>query len=109
MTTVSAPAAAKAVHDAGLSGEVSVTGITLPSAIGEYVRNGTVNKFVLWDPRAFGYMTVHVARLALDGAIPPGATRIEIGKLGELAVEGQEIILGAPLVFERSTIDAYDF
>lgn len=106
MTTVSAPAAAKAVFDAKLSGEVAVTGITLPGMIRAYVKNGTVKKFVLWDPVDFGYLTVCAAKRLVDGAV---GQELDCGRLGKKAVNGSEIVLGGPLVFDSSTVDDYDF
>ncbi len=109
MTTVAAPAAAKAVFDAGLSGKVAVTGITLPSVMKQYVHNGTCGKFVLWDPEDFGYMTVYVGKLLADGKIPDNADSITAGRLGTLAIKGSGIILGDPLVFDKSNVDDYAF
>jgi ABC-type sugar transport system substrate-binding protein len=106
MTSVSAPAAAKAVKDAGMSGKVVVTGITLPSVMRAYVADGTVKKFVLWSPFDLGYLTVHVAKRIADGALG-GAFSIE--RLGEFKPEKGEIILGPPLVFDAENIDRYDF
>jgi rhamnose transport system substrate-binding protein len=107
MTSVSAPAAAKAVFDAKLSGKVAVTGITLPSSLRSYLKNGTVKRFVLWKPVDLGYLTVQVARrLSAGGSL---GSKIEAGRLGKLKVENGEIILGPPLVFDASNVEQYDF
>lgn len=107
MTSVSAPAAAKAVFDGGLAGKVAVTGITLPSSMRTYVKNGTVKRFVLWNPSDLGYLTVQAARRLRQGG--PLGDEIEAGKLGKLKVKDGEVVLGPPLVFDRSNIDRYDF
>jgi ABC-type sugar transport system substrate-binding protein len=107
MTSVSAPAAAKAVSDAKLSGKVSVTGITLPSSLRTYVKNGTVKRFVLWNPEDLGYLTVHVAKRIAEGPLARG--EVDAGKLGKLKVEDGQIILGPPLVFDAENIDRYGF
>jgi rhamnose ABC transporter rhamnose-binding protein len=107
MTTVSAPAAAKAVHDAGLSGKVTVTGITLPSSLREYVKNGTVKRFVLWSPEDFGYLTVHAAKRLVDGTLKEG--EVEVGRLGKREFRDGQIVLGPPLIFDSTNIDRYDF
>jgi rhamnose transport system permease protein len=39
----------------------------------------------------------------------PGATSIDAARLGNLEVRGSEIILGAPLLMNKSNIDRYDF
>ena len=107
MTTVSAPAAAKAVFDAGLSGKVAVTGITLPSLLKEYVKNGTVKRFVLWDPKDFGYLTVYATKRLCEGGLGKG--EVHAGRLGKLPVKDGEIVLGPPLIFSASNIEKYDF
>jgi len=107
MTSVAAPAAVKAVFDAKLSGQVAVTGITLPSSLRTYVKNGTVKRFVLWSPVDLGYLTAHVAKKLAEGG--ELASEVEAGRLGKLPVKDREIILGPPVVFDASNIDRFDF
>lgn len=107
MTTVSAPAAAKAVFDAGLAGKVTVTGITLPGSMKVYVKNGTVKRFVLWNAIDFGYLTVYAASRLMDGSLATGEA--DFGRLGRRSVQGGEVVLGPPLVFDASNIDAFEF
>jgi rhamnose transport system substrate-binding protein len=107
MTSVSAPAAAKAVFDAKLAGKVAVTGITLPSSMRQYVKNGTVKRFVLWNPTDLGYLTVFAARRLTEGALKDGV--VDAGKLGKLKLKDGQVVLGPPLVFDAGNIDKYDF
>ena len=41
--------------------------------------------------------------------LTPGATSIEAGRLGQIEIRGSEIMLGAPLMFNKANIDRYDF
>jgi ABC-type sugar transport system substrate-binding protein len=107
ITSVSAPAAAKAVRDAGLAGKVVVTGVSLPSAMRSYVESGAVKKFVLWNPVDLGYLTVHAARHLLDGKT--FGERFRAGRLGELEVRSGMVLLGKPVVFDRGNIGQFDF
>jgi ABC-type sugar transport system substrate-binding protein len=107
MTSVAAPAAAKAVFDAGLAGKVAVTGVTLPGSLRQYVANGTVKRFVLWSPRDLGYLTLHVAKRLAGGGLAGG--EIEAGRLGKVATKDGEVLLGPPLVFDAGNIDGFDF
>jgi ABC-type sugar transport system substrate-binding protein len=107
ITSLSAPAAAKAVRDAGKSGKIHVTGVSLPSAMREFVLDGTVEKFVLWSPVDLGYLTVHVAQLARDGKLAPGEH--SIGRLQAIQVRPGEVLLGPPQVFDRQNIGRFDF
>jgi ABC-type sugar transport system substrate-binding protein len=108
MTSVSAPAAAKAVDDAGLSGKVAVTGVALPSAMRRYVEGGTVKRFALWNPVDLGYLTVHAARRLHEQGTIAGET-LAAGRLGELRIRGREVLLGPPLVFDAGNIGAHEY
>ena len=107
ITTVSLPAAAKAVRDAGKSGQIFVTGLSLPNTMREYVTDGTVEKFVLWNPVDLGYLTVHAAKRLRGGKLVEG--QFTVGRLKGIVVTPGQVLLGAPLVFNRANIDQYDF
>jgi rhamnose transport system substrate-binding protein len=107
ITSVALPAVAEAVRQAGRSGKVYVTGLSLPATVKSYLDDGTIERFVLWNPVDLGYLTVHVARRLVDGALPPGPTRF--GRLSDIAVTAGEVILGEPMVFDKGNIAQYDF
>ena len=49
-------------------------------------------------------------RAVADGKLKPGATEVEAGKLGKLkVVNGSEILLGPPFVFNKENINNFDF
>jgi rhamnose transport system permease protein len=41
--------------------------------------------------------------------LAPGATSLDAGRLGTVAIRGSEIILGPPLLFTKENIDRFDF
>src|SRR5690606_37043580 len=47
--STSGPGVAEAVVQAGRIGEVVATGISVPSLMRPYIKNGAVKRFVLWD------------------------------------------------------------
>ncbi|MEX2112860.1 MAG: substrate-binding domain-containing protein [Pirellulales bacterium] len=107
ITTVAFPGAAKAVRDADKTGEIFVTGLSLPNTMREYVEDGTVEKVVLWNPVDLGYLTVHAAKMLRDGKLTAG--QHQIGRLDDIHVSPGEVLLGPPLVFDRENINKYDF
>lgn len=107
ITSVALPAAAKAVQDAGRAEQVYVTGLSLPSLMRSYVKDGVVEKFILWDAVDLGYLTVHVAVRLAQGTLSPGT--FDFGRLKGIQVTPDEVILGPPLVFTRENIDQYRF
>ncbi|MBX3278090.1 MAG: substrate-binding domain-containing protein [Acidobacteria bacterium] len=102
------PGAAEAVKQSGRS-EVKVTGLSLPNMCKPYVHSGVIESFVLWNTVDLGYLTVYAARALVAKELKPGARRLGAGRLGEIAVEGDEVRLGAPFIFNKSNIDRFDF
>ena len=64
---------------------------------------------VLWNTMDLGYLTIHAAKQLADGTLKPGATTMKGGKLGDLEIKGDNILLGKPFVFTKENIDQFDF
>ncbi len=107
ITSVALPAAAKAVEDANRGGQVCVTGLSLPSLMRDYVKRDTVEQFALFHVEDLGYLTVQMAKLLAEGNLTEGEH--DLGHLTGVRVQGQEAILGDPLVFDRANIDDFEF
>ena len=63
---------------------------------------------VLWNTKDLGYLTVHVAALA-TGELEAGARRFTAGRLGQLEVRGDQVILGTPFMFTAANVGGFDF
>jgi rhamnose transport system substrate-binding protein len=109
LSSVAFPGAAEAVKKAGLTGQVAVTGLSTPANMRPYVEEGVVKTVVLWNPVDLGYLTVYVARAVADGTLKPGDTSFHAGRLGEVEVRGDQVILGEPMLFTQENIAQYDF
>ena len=110
MTSVATPNSAEAVTQAGLCGEVAVVGLATPNAMRPYVESECVKSVVLWNPVDLGYASVYVMRAVVDGELMPGDASVSAGRLGELqVVNGSEVLLGAPFVFNIDNVDEFDF
>ncbi|HEY1944155.1 MAG TPA: substrate-binding domain-containing protein [Roseiarcus sp.] len=110
MTSVATPASAEAVTKAKLCGKVAVVGLATPNAMKPYVNADCVKSVVLWNPVDLGYAATYVMRAVVDGKLKPGATSVDAGKLGKLnVVNGSEILLGSPFIFDKSNIKNFDF
>ncbi len=110
MTSVATPASAEAVTQAGQCGKVAVVGLATPNAMKPYVEKDCVKSVVLWNPVDLGYAAAYVLRATADGTLKPGDTSVKAGKLGDLqVVNGSEILLGAPFVFDKANIGQFDF
>lgn len=109
ISSVSFPGAAEAVEQAGKSGEILVTGLATPNDMKHFVKNGTVKTVVLWNTVDLGYLTVYAAHAMANGKLDAKAKSFSAGRLGELKIEGDNILLGDILCFTAENIDEYDF
>src|SRR5207237_10640575 len=102
------PGAAEAVKQSGRS-DVKVTGLSLPNMCKPYVHDGVIESIVLWDTMNLGYLTVQAARALSAGKLEPGARDLVAGRLGQIEVRGDEVMLGTPFIFNKSNIGRFDF
>jgi rhamnose transport system substrate-binding protein len=111
IVAISAPAvpgAAEAVKQSGRS-DVKVTGLSLPNMCKPYVKAGVAASVVLWNTRNLGYLVVNASRQAAEGTLKSGVSSIDAGRLGQIVVAGDQVLLGKPLIFTKENIDQYDF
>ena len=110
LTSVATPASADAVNQADVCEDVAVVGLALPNAMKPYVSSGCVRDVILWNPVDLGYAALYVLRAVVDGEFNPGDSSVMAGKLGELmVVNGSEVLLGPPFVYNMDNIDDFDF
>jgi ABC-type sugar transport system substrate-binding protein len=109
LTSVAVPAAAEAVRQEGRRGKIKVTGVSTPKDMRDYVKDGTVSTFILWNPVDLGYLTVYVADLVRQDKMPENGTLARVGRLKDIKVVNREVILGPPLRFTKDNIDQFDF
>ncbi|PVG81945.1 rhamnose ABC transporter substrate-binding protein [Nocardioides gansuensis] len=110
-TTVGIAAAARYLSESDKKGKVALTGLGTPNQMREYVENGTVEAFALWNPEDLGYLAAMAANALAAGEIEgePGDT-FEAGRLGEYTVEDDgSVLLGDPFVFNADNIADFDF
>jgi rhamnose transport system substrate-binding protein len=110
-TTVGIAAAARYLSDSDAKGKVALTGLGTPNQMREYVKDGTVTAFALWNPADLGYLAAYAAKALVDGDITgKEGDKFTAGDLGEYTVgANSEVLLGDPFVFDKSNIDDFDF
>ncbi len=110
--STSAPGVAEAVTQAGKIGEIVATGVSVPSMMRPYVKNGAVKSFVLWNPVDLGYLTVWAAKYLLDGNQFEEGIEYEVPGIStkpRYIAESKMLVLGEPMVFDASNVDDFDF
>ena len=102
------PGAAEAVKQAGRT-DVKVIGLGLPNDNKRYIHEGITDCIVLWNTMDLGYLTVYTADALKKGTLKPGDTTIHAGRLGDIEIAGDNILLGKPFTFSKENIDKFDF
>jgi rhamnose transport system substrate-binding protein len=110
-TTVGIAAAARYLSDSDFKGKVALTGLGTPNQMREYVKDGTVQAFALWNPGDLGKLAAYTAAALVDGTISgKQGDKFEAGDLGEYTVgENNSVLLGDPFVFDKDNIDDFEF
>jgi len=110
-TTVGIAAAARYLQGSKYKGKVALTGLGTPNQLRDFVKDGTIQGFELWDPGKLGYLAGYAAAAIASGTITgKEGESFEAGDLGqkEIGANG-EVLLGPPTVFDKDNIDDFDF
>jgi rhamnose transport system substrate-binding protein len=110
-TTVGVAAAARYLSTSPYKGKVALVGLGTPNQMRQFVKDGTVKEFALWNPADVGYLAAYAAAHLASGNIQgkEGET-FSAGKLGNRTVDKDGVvILGPPTVFTADNIDQFNF
>jgi rhamnose transport system substrate-binding protein len=110
-TTVGIAAAARYLDTNHLAGKVMLTGLGTPNQMRQYVKDGTVKAFELWNVNDLGYVAYYAAAALVQGKITgkQGDT-FTAGSLGTFTVGANgDVLLGKPFVFDATNIDQFNF
>src|SRR5438876_2363080 len=102
------PGASEAVKQSGRK-DVKVVGLGLPNDNKRYVREDITLSVILWNTENLGYLSVHAAVAVAKGELKAGATNFKAGRLGELEIKGDNVLLGKPFVFNKENIEQFNF
>jgi rhamnose transport system substrate-binding protein len=110
-TTVGIAAAARYLSDSQYKGKVALTGLGTPNQMREFVEDGTVASFALWNPGDLGYLATYAAAALVNGDISgEEGDSFEAGDLGEFEVGADgTVLLGEPFTFNKDNIGDFDF
>ncbi|HEX5334597.1 MAG TPA: rhamnose ABC transporter substrate-binding protein [Propionicimonas sp.] len=110
-TTVGIAAAARYLSTSTMKGKVFLTGLGTPNQMRQYVKDGTVQEFALWNPADLGYLAAYAAKALADGTITgKEGDKFTAGTLGDFTVGADgTVLLGDPFVFNTGNIDNFKF
>jgi rhamnose transport system substrate-binding protein len=112
------PAVARALESVNKGkGVIKLAGMCVPSITSEYMLNGTIGAFYLWDPIKLGYVTYYAAKLMVDGTlkgevgesftIPEG--RKWPGTYTIIPDIGGQIVTGGPLEYTAENYKEHNY
>lgn len=109
---VSTPApigAAMAIQEKGLQNTVAVVGSSMPTDSAPYLKDGSLDFGILWDPGMLGKLTVYIVHYQLNGT--PITDGMEIPGVGKITLweDGKTIIMGDPSVWTAENVDQFPF
>ena len=106
----SVPGASEAVKRANKVGKVAVVGNSTPNKMRPYIKEGVLQSFYLWDPRALGSLTLALAKVLVEGKeVTDGMEVPGFGKITLSKNDPKTVIMAEPIRFTKENIDTYDF
>ncbi len=110
-TTVGISAAARYLQTSDFKGKVALTGLGTPNQMRDYVTDGTVTAFALWNPADLGYLAAYATKALIEGTITgKEGDKFDAGKLGSYTVgKDGAVLLGDPYTFNADNIGDFNF
>jgi rhamnose transport system permease protein len=102
------PGAAEALKQLNRK-DIKLTGLSVPSLCKNYVKSGLINNFILWNTVDLGYITVLASRYASEGKLTSQSHQLGFGRLGDIKIIDNNVMLGEPFLFDASNIDQFNF
>lgn len=108
-TSVGIVAAAQAVVDQDMVGQVNVTGLGLPSEMAGAIESGASQSFAIWNPIDLGYAATMLAyELSANEAVAEPGAVIPMGRMGELELDDATTgAMANPFTYDASNIEQF--
>ena len=101
------PGAAQALREKGLIDEVAIVGTVLPAHAAQYLKDGSMDHGILWDPGDAGFAMTWVALQLLEGkTIKDG---MMVPGMGKVVINGDVIKVDAMIDITGDNADDFGF
>jgi simple sugar transport system substrate-binding protein len=101
------PGAAQALRERGLIDAVAVVGTVLPGQAAQYLKDGSIDHGILWDPADAGYAMTWLAKYMLEGGTVTDG--MEIPGLGTVNLDGDVIVVDAMIDITGENAEQFGF
>ena len=88
---------------------MKVIGLGLPNDNKKYVHKGITDCVILWNTMDLGYLTVQASYGLKRGTLRAGDRSMQAGRIRNVEIQGDNILLGTPFIFDKKNIDRFDF
>ncbi|WMS44595.1 rhamnose ABC transporter substrate-binding protein [Acuticoccus sp. MNP-M23] len=104
------PAAARALEEAGMTGQIKLTGLAPASLIRKYIEDGSVQD-IWWNVTDLGYLAYHAAQaVAMCKITGEEGETFDAGRLGSYTVgKAGEVVLGPAKIVTPENVDEFKF
>jgi simple sugar transport system substrate-binding protein len=99
--------AAQALKEKGLIGKIAVVGTVIPSQAAPYLKDGSMNAGLLWNPADAGFGMVWIAKQMIEGK--KVVTGDEIPGIGKVTVEGNVVKADAMIDITKDNAESLGF
>ena len=92
--------------------KIVLSGLATPNALNSYIKDpeNPMNRGVLWSCSDLGYLAVMTAYQLATNEISTDAAEVKTSRLQSSAIaEGGEVILGDVLIFDKDSVDNYNY
>jgi len=101
------PGAAQALKEKGLEDKIAVVGTVIPGHAAPYLKDGSMDHGIRWDPKDAGYGLVWMAKTMLDGGkIENG---VEIPGMGKIELDGNVAKVDAMIDITADNAESFGF
>jgi simple sugar transport system substrate-binding protein len=101
------PGAAQALREKGLTEKVAVVGTVLPGHAAQYLKDGSMDHGILWDPADAGYAMTWVAKQMLEGKTITNG--MDVPGMGTVVLDGEVIKVDAMIDITAANADDFGF
>lgn len=101
------PGAAQALQEKGLTDKVCVVGTVLPGHAAPYLKDGSMDHGILWDPKDAGFAMTWLAKYILDGGkVTDG---MEIPGMGKVVMKDNVLVVDRMLDITKDNAESLGF
>ncbi len=102
------PGIGQAIRDKGLQEELTFVTCSAPNMCKDYLKDGSLDINVIFDPYSVGYAAIYLGKLICEGRGDEIVDGMEIPGLGEISIDGKAVVLSEPVWLTFKNYEQYN-